>query len=117
MKPAISRLYEVVMADTSIEYKEIEHLKRDYLHLDVECIPFCINEEGTISFTRYVDAKELKYPEGDYTIINEKCGMYKYHAEERLRFSERIAIDYALVAFANIWYNRIPEILGLFGLA
>ena len=116
LKPAISRIYEVVMADTNFEYAEIEHLKRDYLHLDVECIPFYSDEAGTISFIRYADAQELKFPEGEYSVIDEKCGMYKIDGNEKVLFSKRIAIDHTLIAFASIWYNRIPELMELFGI-
>lgn len=115
LKHSVLRLYSIVFADgiPNMDAIDVEKLGTDHLLMDIELIPFYIDEKNTQSYIRYEFAKKLQYPSEDYEVLTPACGMYKLQESNEVLFSNRLAVDYTLESFAKRWYDKIPIILEL----
>lgn len=107
LKRAIGRLHSILNRDPDATYEKQEILNWDFLHTDVEIIPY-LDENYNRSYMKQSLAVELPYPEEGIQVIDESNGKYIIDGEEK--YSIRLAIGYSLTMICVRWLNEIAEI-------
>lgn len=114
LKPAILRLLNVLSGiENGNSYEDIDSLKRDALHVDVEIVAFHFGENTTLSYMSLKAITQLTYPEFRYEIVDRTVGSCKDSYNDTIYYFKRIAVDYALESLAKRWLEKIPKILEL----
>ena len=97
LKPAILRLINVLSdAENGTSYEDIDSLRRDALHVDVEIVAFHFGANNTLSYMSLRSVTQLKYPDFQYEIVDRINGAHKDMYNDTIYFSKRIAVDCAL---------------------
>lgn len=110
---AICSLLKPFRRHPEVKFDHIDLLNLDALHADIRIIPF-FDSNGQIGYCRYDDAKKLPYPSNNYKIVDAQRGIYMKTSNGKIKYSERIAIDFMLEYIAQRWLNQIPNLLKLF---
>ena len=114
LKPAILRLLNVVSdLENASSFEDLDLLRRDALHVDIEIVAFCFGETRTVSYIALKSIPQLVYPEFQYQILDRSNGACKDMYTESIYYYKRIAIDFAIEELAKLWISKIPKILEL----
>ena len=106
LRKALFRINDVLNS-CNAAYEKQEMLNGDVQLADIYLIPYA-DKDGKMAYISYMQALNLRYPMGEYEILDPATGKISQSGAERI--SIIIAVNYSLSRICERWLREIAEI-------